>query len=282
MSERLDRAVLGDGGILLVAGEAGVGKTRLLDDLTGSATVTVLRGAASQDTTPAYGPLVSALRSHLRVEPSALEDCGPLGEHLRVLLPELGPAPEGVDVATLREAIRCALVSISEERGALLVLDDLQWADAATLEFLTGLGLDSRGYVHPRRRRLPLGRAATRASAAENAKRVASHPRAGRVVAGSPQRSRLRSADRAHPGGEGLAAVVPDDPRALSGTPLLRRGAGVRAVRRGQAPERGRGTRAGRGERRLGSRDGAGRRAASPWRAFARGAGGGRSLCRRR
>jgi DNA-binding CsgD family transcriptional regulator/tetratricopeptide (TPR) repeat protein len=139
LSERLDRAVLGEGGMLLLAGEAGVGKTRLLDDLTGSASTPILRGAASQDTTPAYGPLVSALRSHLRLQPSALEDCGPLGEHLRVLLPELGPAPEDVDLATLREAIRCALVSIAEEHGALLVLDDLQWADAATLEFLTVL-----------------------------------------------------------------------------------------------------------------------------------------------
>jgi len=140
LRERLARALAGDGGLLLVAGEAGVGKTRLIDDLASTGGAALLRGAAHHDTTPAYGPIVAALRSHLRADPAALDACGPLGEHLRLLLPELGPAPQDVDQGTLREAIRCALVTISTDRGALLVLDDLQWADAATLELLTELG----------------------------------------------------------------------------------------------------------------------------------------------
>jgi DNA-binding CsgD family transcriptional regulator len=140
MSERLDRAIAGEGGLILLAGEAGVGKTRLIDDLGTASRATFLRGAASQDTTTAYGPVVNALRSHLRDDPGALGDCGPLGEHLRLLLPELGPAPEDVDRGTLREAIRCAFVAIARDHGALIALDDLQWADAATLELLTELG----------------------------------------------------------------------------------------------------------------------------------------------
>src|SRR5688500_13934486 len=131
LAEKLDSARAGNGTMVLVAGEAGVGKTRLIQEFTASTSADVLRGAASNDTTPAYGPLVVALRSHLRSKPDALDDCGPLEEHLRVLLPELGVAPPTTDPATLREAIRCALISIARDREAVVVLDDLQGADAA-------------------------------------------------------------------------------------------------------------------------------------------------------
>jgi tetratricopeptide (TPR) repeat protein len=139
LEEWLDRAIAGEGALVLVAGEAGVGKTRLVDALVSSTSAVVLRGGASRDATPAYGPAVAALRSYLRAEPGGLDDCGPLGEHLRVLLPELGPAPEVVDTATLHEAVRCALARAARDHGALLVLDDLQWSDAATLELLSDL-----------------------------------------------------------------------------------------------------------------------------------------------
>ena len=139
LQEHLRLANAGEGSLVLVAGEAGIGKTRLVDELTNSADVPVLRGAANHDTTPAYGPIVVALRSYLRVDPAGLRDCGPLASHLGKLLPELGPAPPDVDSTTLREAVRCALVSIAAEDGALVALDDLHWSDAATLEFLAEL-----------------------------------------------------------------------------------------------------------------------------------------------
>jgi DNA-binding CsgD family transcriptional regulator/type II secretory pathway predicted ATPase ExeA len=139
LEKRLDQAIAGGGGLLLVAGEAGVGKTLLMHELAGSTKAPVLRGAASHDSTPAYGPVSAALRSYLRAAPDGLDDCGPLGEHLRLLLPELGPPPDGVDTTTLREAIRCALVNVAREAGALVLLDDLQWSDAATLELLAEL-----------------------------------------------------------------------------------------------------------------------------------------------
>ena len=136
LAEQLDRAVADEGGIVLLAGEAGVGKTRLTEELAASTEVPVLRGAASHDSTPAYGPIVAALRSLLRGTPGALDDCGPLGEHLRLLLPELGPAPAEVETKNLREAVRCALATLARDRGALLILDDLQWSDTATLELV--------------------------------------------------------------------------------------------------------------------------------------------------
>jgi predicted ATPase/DNA-binding CsgD family transcriptional regulator len=136
LGELLERAVAGEGGFALLSGEAGVGKTSLLDELVESSESAVLRGAAAHDSTPAYGPVVAALRSHLRAAPEALDECGPLREHLGLLLPELGPAPDEVETRTLQEAVRCALVGVAAERGALVVLDDLQWSDAATLELL--------------------------------------------------------------------------------------------------------------------------------------------------
>ena len=148
LREHLERATGGEGALVLVAGEAGVGKTCLVDGLSTSTDGLVLRGAASQDTTPAYGPVSGALRSYLRSVPDGLRDCGPLGDHLRVLLPELGPPPQGVSPASIREAVLCALAALSDGHGALIVLDDLQWSDAATLELLAGFG--------PALRELPL------------------------------------------------------------------------------------------------------------------------------
>jgi DNA-binding CsgD family transcriptional regulator len=136
LNQELRNALGGDGMLVLVSGEAGVGKTRLLDELCAETDVPVLRGAARQRTTLAYGPIVAALRSVLRGNPAAFHDCGPLCDQLRVLLPELGPAPEEVDGATLREALRAAIAAVASDAGCLIVLDDLQWSDAATLEFL--------------------------------------------------------------------------------------------------------------------------------------------------
>src|SRR4051812_20352181 len=65
------------GGLVLVGGEAGVGKPRLLAELdTGGAPV--LRGAGMQTGPPPYGPLAAALRGYLRTEPDGLADSGRL------------------------------------------------------------------------------------------------------------------------------------------------------------------------------------------------------------
>src|SRR5688572_13503491 len=88
LEERLAEARAGRGGVMLVAGEAGVGKTMLAATLAEHAAVPVLRGAASQGRTPPYGPLVAALRTHLHARPGGLDACGPLRGHLARLLPE--------------------------------------------------------------------------------------------------------------------------------------------------------------------------------------------------
>jgi ATP/maltotriose-dependent transcriptional regulator MalT len=139
----LAEALAGRGSLVLLAGEAGVGKTRFAEELAGSADAQFLRGASSLGTL-AYEPVTSALRGFLRALPGGLSACGPLRPHLALLLPELGEAIEGSDRATLFEAIRCALAAVVAERPAIVLFDDLQWSDAATLELLAALAAPLR------------------------------------------------------------------------------------------------------------------------------------------
>jgi DNA-binding CsgD family transcriptional regulator/tetratricopeptide (TPR) repeat protein len=140
LTARLDRARRGEGGVVLVSGEAGIGKSHLIAELAGRAQdALVIAGAATHSGTAPYGPLVAALRARLRAEPGALADCGPLTQHLAMILPELGEPAGDTDRPTLFEAVRCALAHMARERLVVLALDDLHWSDEATLELLSAL-----------------------------------------------------------------------------------------------------------------------------------------------
>ena len=132
------RALEGHGSLVLLSGEAGVGKTRFAEEVLGSADAHFLRGTPGPGAL-AYGPVVNALRGFMRTVPGGLSSCGPLRSHLALLLPELGDAVEASDRATLVEAVRCGLTAIASERPAVVLLDDLQWSDDATLELLATL-----------------------------------------------------------------------------------------------------------------------------------------------
>src|SRR6187402_1534244 len=138
LTDALERARAGSGSLVLLAGEAGVGKSSLAREAVALAEPS-LWGAASEGGTAAYGPIVAALRSRLRAEPDALADCGPLLPHLALLLPELGEPAAESDRATIFESIRCALAHLGVEEPAVVVLDDLQWSDDTTLELLAAL-----------------------------------------------------------------------------------------------------------------------------------------------
>jgi DNA-binding CsgD family transcriptional regulator len=135
----LDRARLGSGSLVLLAGEAGVGKTRLADTLAERADAEVLRGLATRTGAAPYAPVVAALRSYLRRDPDGLATYGPLRPHLALLLPELGEPAASGDTATVAEAVRGAFAYLAAAGPLLLLLDDLQWSDDATLELLPAL-----------------------------------------------------------------------------------------------------------------------------------------------
>src|SRR4051794_39934735 len=94
----MDGALAGDPTHLLIGGEAGVGKSRLVAHLAGMATdrgFRVLRGACANvgDVGMPYGPIVEALRNLVRdLDPETLSVLvGGSGPDLARLLPSLGP-----------------------------------------------------------------------------------------------------------------------------------------------------------------------------------------------
>ena len=138
-------------GLVLLRGEAGAGKTRLLDEVVSRLpTSTVVcrgTGVGFLGGRIPYAPLVAALRSLLARLPRAEvpqvlgTDPGDLG----LLLPELGAPRDGrSDQARLVAAVSTVLDRAAELRPVVLVLDDLHCADVATLEVLAYLcaGLD--------------------------------------------------------------------------------------------------------------------------------------------
>ncbi|HET8851445.1 MAG TPA: AAA family ATPase, partial [Ktedonobacteraceae bacterium] len=139
---------------VLVVGEAGIGKTRLAREFVAWARaqgIEVLSGHAFEagGRLP-YQPLVEALRTRLEAENAPedlLEDLW-LAELAR-LLPELRgrypdlPAPtqdEQTARARLFEAVARLLDALAQRAPLVLLLDDLQWADGASLDLLRYLG----------------------------------------------------------------------------------------------------------------------------------------------
>ena len=139
LRDAIASAAGGDGGLFLVAGEGGVGKTALVESALAGNGGLVLRGAADQRVVRPYAPVVAAFRGYQRAVPDGLAGSGPLSEHLALILPELGSPPADTDQATLFEAIGNLFEQIARGQPTVVFLDDLQWLDAATAELLLQL-----------------------------------------------------------------------------------------------------------------------------------------------
>ncbi len=130
--------------IVLVEGEPGIGKTRLLEELGAEATargMTVLWGRAFEGgAAPAFWPWLPPLRALVAEPPAGLE----IGPELRALASSTGAngsAGTGSDRTRylLFDAVTALVRSAAAERPVVVVLDDIQWADLASLELLTYL-----------------------------------------------------------------------------------------------------------------------------------------------
>jgi DNA-binding CsgD family transcriptional regulator len=141
---RIDEALArgGAGGVVLqLAGDAGIGKTRLVEALTERARGlgrTVLVGRAQpQDAALPLGPLLDAVRGDRRARPDSEPPEDPLAARFpEWLLPELAGA-EPPDRGALFEAATRYMTWLARRGGVVLVLEDLHWADPSTHE-LTG------------------------------------------------------------------------------------------------------------------------------------------------
>jgi hypothetical protein len=149
-------------GLLLVTGEAGIGKTKLVDTARATCGVFVATGAGLPLSVEVpFLPLTHALLEVLHAEdtdwvPRALAACPAyVPGALAPLLPELttDQGPPGLDDSARPRpfnAIAALLLALADRRPLALLIDDLHWADANTLDLLehllaTGVGVPLLG-----------------------------------------------------------------------------------------------------------------------------------------
>ncbi|TMD76901.1 MAG: hypothetical protein E6I82_02885, partial [Chloroflexi bacterium] len=158
LEDALLAANRGDGQIVLLAGEAGVGKSRLATEVQRRAVkigITVLSGGCSEaDLALPYLPFLEALGNYLTAADldQVRKGLGSLRRELAHLFPQLEPEAESRETgdptqAKLRlfEAILALLRLAAQQTGLLLILEDLHWSDASTRELLDYLTRRLRG-----------------------------------------------------------------------------------------------------------------------------------------
>ncbi len=146
----------GQGQTLLVSGEAGIGKSRLVAEARAAADALgfrVLQGNCFEiDASFPYAPLIDALRAYFSgLAPATTENAlGALGPELIKLMPELSltlpeltpsaPLDPESEKRRLFEALTRFFIQLSSASPVLLVLEDLHWSDEISLEYLRYLG----------------------------------------------------------------------------------------------------------------------------------------------
>jgi DNA-binding NarL/FixJ family response regulator len=239
VGELVDRLADGQGSVLEVTGEPGIGKTRILTELARLAAergLPVLAGRAGElERGIPFGVFADALDDHLDERAPALAALGPdqfelLGSVFPAFAGRAGgeaPVPSWGYVERYRRyrAVRALLDHLVAETGLVITLDDLHWADEASLELVDYLlRHPARGplllaFAH-RSRQTPARLAASVHAAQddEGVHHLALAPLAAsdadRLIPGAAAKERRRLLHRASGGNPlylSLAAHLPDD-----------------------------------------------------------------------
>jgi DNA-binding CsgD family transcriptional regulator len=128
LRDHFNAALAGHGSLVLIAGELGIGKTALVEDLLSTASEALVATGYCYDLadTPPFGPWLHNI------------------ERLRAMLPP-GAALDALDPARLTTAdtnaertrrLRDALLALTAQRAVVLVFEDLHWCDPASFELL--------------------------------------------------------------------------------------------------------------------------------------------------
>jgi|HubBroStandDraft_6_1064221.scaffolds.fasta_scaffold00380_7 DNA-binding CsgD family transcriptional regulator/tetratricopeptide (TPR) repeat protein len=150
LQRALARASSGTGTAVLIAGEAGIGKSRLVSEFEERARARealVLIGECVElaEGELAFAPIISALRGVVE-DGRALEGIeGPMRSALAVLWPVAG-ADEGVDTGRERlfEAVYRVLARLAREQAVLLIIEDVHWIDPSSRDLLAFLVRNAR------------------------------------------------------------------------------------------------------------------------------------------
>jgi tetratricopeptide (TPR) repeat protein len=145
LREELALAETGQQRVVVVGGEAGIGKTRLLDEFRSEAAASaiVVTGRSvdlGSDAAP-YAPFTGILRelvAEIGLD-ALIEAAGPGAGVLSVLLPELNDAaaaPVRTGAERLYELVTVLLENVSAVRPLVVTVEDIHWADTATLELV--------------------------------------------------------------------------------------------------------------------------------------------------
>lgn len=152
LDDSLTKVQRGAGRCVLVSGEAGIGKSRLLAEVRNRAVAmgfTTLAGRCfEQDRSFPYAPLIDMLRPFFARSTVAnrLDALGPLAPPLIKVWPELAshislppatpPLETEVEKRRLFEALTGLFLHQAEAGPLLLTVEDLHWSDQSSLEFL--------------------------------------------------------------------------------------------------------------------------------------------------
>jgi DNA-binding SARP family transcriptional activator len=148
----LEAATSGQGGVVLLEGEPGIGKSRLAQELVAGArwrNVDAILTSAGENTTSSYSLLVATLTpalTSLRVRqlvhamnPVHLQAVAPFFPQITQAVADLPPLPDLPPPQArerLQQAFVALILSLTHIAPYLWVLEDLQWADAETLSLL--------------------------------------------------------------------------------------------------------------------------------------------------
>jgi DNA-binding CsgD family transcriptional regulator len=148
----LDRLVAGSGSVMLISGEPGIGKTRLVEELSalaaGQGALVAWGRVDDADGAPPYWPWIELLGALLEgcgrqlAREALAGDAGALTAILPAitqLVADVKPPPALEPAAArfrLHQAIVDVLQRISAQRPLVLVLDDMHWADISSLELV--------------------------------------------------------------------------------------------------------------------------------------------------
>ena len=152
LTRAIDSASRSAGACVLLTGEAGIGKSRLVSELRARASAqrfTILEGHCfEQDRSFPYAPWIDALRAFLapRSASETSQMLGALASELVKLLPELSlldpaiqpnpPLDPQSEKHRLFEALVRLAAALARASPLLLVLEDLHWSDEPSLELL--------------------------------------------------------------------------------------------------------------------------------------------------